>query len=74
MDLQNIEWLIADGGDIAVGSIGPVECAASAANSNECLALLARREGESVSALLERLDAAIGKAQEGGPIVDEINR
>lgn len=71
--MKNIEALIDDGGDITVGPIGAIECAASAADGHNALALLVRREGETLAALLKRLDKAIAKFNETGETIDEIN-
>ncbi len=73
MKLQNIEYLIDGNGDVIIGRLGPIRCAATAADQNEQLAALVRRPNESLAQLLERLDAAIGKALEDGQCIDEIN-
>ncbi|WP_200960120.1 hypothetical protein [Pelomonas sp. Root1217] len=57
--MKAIEELIEDGGEITLGAIGDVECAATAADGSNALALLVRREGETLNALLKRLDRAI---------------
>jgi len=59
---ENIEALIDGIGDITVGSIGPIRCAATAADNDQCLAMLVRRPRESLLDLLRRLDAAIASA------------
>jgi hypothetical protein len=71
--VKNIEALIDDGGDITVGPIGPIECAATAADGHNALAMLVRRNGETLSALLKRLDKAVAKFYETGEPTDEIN-
>jgi hypothetical protein len=71
--MKNIDALIADGGDITVGPVGSVECAATAADAHNCLAILIRRENETVIALLRLLDKAIGLAMDGGDVIDEVN-
>jgi hypothetical protein len=71
--MKNIEALIDDGGEITVGAIGPIECAATAADGHNALAMLVRREGETLHALLKRLDKAIAKFYEAGEVTDEIN-
>jgi hypothetical protein len=71
--MNNIDELIADGGEITIGSVGSVECAATAADEHNLLATLIRRENETVIDLLGRLDTAIGLAMDGGNIIDEIN-
>ncbi len=72
-NLKNIEYLIDGNGDITIGSIGPIPCAATAADEHQQLAALVRRPGESVQELLLRLDAAIGRAWEDDVFIDEIN-
>ena len=71
--MKNIEALIADGGDITIGAIYPIECAATAADNHSTVAMLVRRENETLNALLKRLDKAIGKFYDNDEIVDEIN-
>lgn len=71
--LDNIESLIDGGGDITIGAVGSIRCAATAADEDQCLAMLARQPGESLSELLQRLDAAIADAYENNIYVDEIN-
>lgn len=71
--LANIEFLIDGNGDITLGAVGPVRCAATAADEDQCLAMLVRRPGESLAELLQRLDAAIGDAYENSIFIDEVN-
>lgn len=72
-NLQNINWLVMNGGDVSLGRVGPVPCAATASDEHQCLAMLARKPGESLSGLLSRLDAAIQSALENEEFTDEIN-
>jgi ribosome assembly protein YihI (activator of Der GTPase) len=71
--MKNIEALIADGGDITLGALPPHECAATAADGSNTLAMLVRREGESLNVLLKRLDKAIGLAWSEDLFIDEVN-
>lgn len=71
--MKNIETPIEDGGDITVGAIGPIECAATAADGHNALAMLVRRDGETLNALLRRLDRAIARYYDTGETTDEIN-
>jgi len=71
--MKNIEALIDDGGDVTVGHIDGVGCVASAADAHNALAMLARRDGETLNALLQRLDLAIARYYEDGEVTDEIN-
>ena len=73
MTLENIESLIDGNGEITIGSIGPIRCAATAADEDQCLAMLVRRRGESLMQLLSRLDAAIENAYENQIFEDKIN-
>jgi ribosome assembly protein YihI (activator of Der GTPase) len=70
---KNIEALIGEGGEITLGALAPHECAATAADGSNCLAMLVRRNGESLNALLKRLDKAIGLAWSDDMFVDEVN-
>jgi len=71
--MKNIEALIADGGDITLGRIGSIECAVTAADDHNALAMLVRRDGETLNALLKRLDRAIARYYDDGETIDEIN-
>lgn len=68
-----IEALIEDGGDITIGALPPHACVATAADGSNCLAMLVRRDGESLNILLKRLDKAIGLAWSNETFVDEVN-
>ena len=70
---ENIEWLVDGEGDITIGPVGPIRCAATAANEDQSLAMLVRRDGETLFQLMARLDAAIAKALEEDVFIDEIN-
>lgn len=72
MHLPNIESLIEDG-EITVGVILPVGCVAIANDGHNALAMLKRRNGETLQKLLIRLDQAIAKAENEGEYTDEIN-
>lgn len=71
--MKHIEALIDEGGEITIGAIGSIECAATAADHSNALAMLVRREGETLGALLKRLDKAVAKFNETGETTDEIN-
>jgi hypothetical protein len=71
---EHLEYLINGEGDITIGRAGPVRCAATAATEDQCLAMLVRRDGETLLQLLTRLDAAIDKALEEQIYVDEVNK
>ncbi len=71
--LPNIADLIDSGGQISIGGIGPIKCAAVASDEDICYAMLQRRPGETLQQLLERLDAAIDTAITTEDTIDEIN-
>lgn len=70
---KNIDALVKSGGEVTIGRIGPVRCAATAADEDQSLAMLARQPEESLEELLDRLDRAIVKAWDEGDYTDEIN-
>jgi len=70
----HIEELIECDGNISIGRIEPVTCAAVASDEHNMLAALVRRGGESFLALLARLDQAIDAAMNHETFTDEINR
>lgn len=72
MHLPNIESLI-EFGEITVGVIRPIGCVAIANDGHNALAMLRRRNGETLQQLLIRLDQAIAKAEDDGEFTDEIN-
>lgn len=72
--MKNIEALIEDGGEITLGAGDANECWATANDGHNCLAMLVRRDGESLNALLKRLDKAIAKSRDSGDVIDEVNR
>ena len=71
--MKNIEALIDDGGEITLGHLHGFGCTATAADQHNALAMLARRDGETLNALLRRLDKAIGRYYDSGETTDEIN-
>ena len=70
--LSNIAELVRHG-QITIGVIRPMGCAAVANDAHQSLAMLVRRKGESLPQLLERLDLAVGKALHEEIYTDEIN-
>ena len=56
-----------------LGRVAPIEGAAVAVNDQKLITTLVRRDDESVHALLQRLDDAIGKALHQGIVTNEIN-
>jgi len=73
-EFSNIAALIERGGEITLGHLDAInKCVAAASDEAQCLALLVRRKGESLDALLQRLDAAINDAYANERFVDEVN-
>ena len=70
---NNIDALVQSGGEVTIGRIGPVRCAATAADEDQSLAMLVRQHEESLEELLDRLDRAIVKAWDEEEYIDEIN-
>jgi hypothetical protein len=71
--MRNIAALIDDGGNISIGAVDPIDCAATAADHHNTLVMLARRDGETLAALLKRLDKSLGRYYETGETIDEVN-
>lgn len=71
--MRNIEALIDEGGDISIGPVPPFDSVAAACDGSNCLAMLVRRDGESLGTLLQRLDKAIGLAWSDDLFTDEVN-
>jgi hypothetical protein len=65
--------LASPGGHIMLGRVAPIEGAAVAVNDQQLITTLVRGDDESVHALLQRLDDAIGKALHQGIVTNEIN-
>jgi len=72
--LTNIAALVERDGEITVGHLDAIgKCVATATDGAQCLAMLVRRKGESLQALLKRPDAAIHDAYEHERFIDEVN-
>ena len=72
--LNNIVALVEGGGEITLGHLDAIgKCIATATDDAQCLAMLVRRKGESLDALLQRLDAAIADAYNKDHFTDEVN-
>lgn len=74
LDLPNIEELLIGEGSIDIGYKHPIGAVAVATDGHLALAMLRRRDTESLADTLLRLDAAIEAAIENGEFTDEINR
>lgn len=59
-------------GQITIGEIPPIRRAALAAQGKKPRVALVGRDGESIAQLLERLDAALGKAMAEDTVIDEV--
>ncbi|MFL5336732.1 MAG: hypothetical protein ACJ8H8_27045 [Geminicoccaceae bacterium] len=72
--MTNIAALVEGGGEITLGHLDAIgKCVATATDDAQCLAMLVRHKGESLDALLRRLDAAILDAYDNEHFTDEIN-
>ena len=71
--LPNIECLIDGDSEITLGPAAGFACTATACEEDRPLAMLVRRNGETLDQLLVRLDHAIEKAIEESIVIDEIN-
>ena len=59
-------------GQITLGEIPPIRRAALAAQGKKVRVALVGRDGETIAQLLERLDAALGKAMAEDTVLDEV--
>jgi hypothetical protein len=72
--MGNIAALVEGGGEITLGRLDAIgKCVATASDDAQCLAMLVQRKGETLEALLQRLDAAINDAYENELFIDEVN-
>lgn len=60
-------------GEVSIGEVGPIPCAAVASDPCTTLAALQRRKDEGLMHLPERLEIAVSRALEYEKYVDEIN-
>jgi hypothetical protein len=72
LPLPHIEELI-EFGEITLGNKYPIGGVAIACDEHNALAMLVRRDGETLAQLLSRLDQAIAKALDEDIFTDEIN-
>ena len=72
LPLPHIEELI-EFGEITVGNKYPIGGVAVASDEHNALAMLVRRDGETLAQLLSRLDEAVAKAFDEDIYTDEIN-
>jgi hypothetical protein len=69
----HIKALVKSGGHITLGRMAPLDGVAVAGDEHNLYAALRRRPDETIPALLQRLNQAIGLAQSGGTRTNEIN-
>jgi hypothetical protein len=72
-NLPHLDELVTHG-EFTIAVVQPSGCVAVASDEQSTLAMLQRREGESLFQLLARLDQAIARAKNEGAHTDEINR
>ena len=70
---KNIDALIEEGGEITLARLPPFDCVATAEDGSNCLAMLVRRDGETLNQLMRRLDRAIHLAWTEDWFTDEVN-
>jgi len=59
-------------GQITIGEIPPIRRAALAAQGKKARGALVSKDAETITQLLERLDAALGKAMAEDTVIDEV--
>ena len=70
---HNIEAFVdSTRGQITIGEIPPIRSAVLAAVGKKVRVALLRREKETVSELLQRLDVALGQALSSNTVIDEV--
>jgi hypothetical protein len=73
IDLKNIQAFLENTrGQITIGEIPPIRRAVLAAEGKRPRVALVARDQETVSTLLQRLDAALGKTMLDHTVVDEV--
>ena len=68
-----LQGLIDADGSFVIGRVDPIPCAAIASDDHVMYAAPVRRDGETLTQLLDRLDAALAKAFATDDYTDEIN-
>jgi hypothetical protein len=59
-------------GQITIGEIPPIRRAALAAQGKKARVALVSKDAETIAQLLERLDAALGKAMAEDTVIDQV--
>ncbi len=71
--LDNLQAFLDDTrGQITIGEIPPIRRAALAAEGKKARVALVCRDDETISELLQRLDASLGKAMAENTVIDEV--
>ncbi len=71
--LSNIQsFLDKTRGQITIGEIPPIRRAALAAQGKKARVALVAQDAETIDQLLQRLDAALGKAMAEDTVIDEV--
>ena len=72
--LATLEWFVMSaGGQVTLGHVPPVGCAAIAHDGEHTRVALKRQGGENLTRLLLRFDEALVRALDHNTVVDEIN-
>ena len=69
----HLDVLMEAGGQITLGRMAPLDGVAVAADDHNLYAVLRRKPEETFTEFLQRLDEAVGIAQNGGPRANEID-
>lgn len=69
--MKSIEELLQDGGSVSIQPLDDFPCVACAADFHNTIALLVRRNGESLTTLLKRLDKAVARYYSDTVVTDE---
>jgi hypothetical protein len=72
--LATLEWFVINGGgQVTLGAVAPIGCAAIAHDGKNTRVALKRQSGENLMRLLLRFDEALVQALDHNIVVDEIN-
>jgi hypothetical protein len=72
--LATLEWFVMSaGGQVTLGAVPPIRCAAIAHDGEHTRVALKRQNGENLMRLLLRFDEALVRALDHNAVVDEIN-
>ncbi len=69
--MRNIDELLQYGGSVSIEPLDDIPCVACAADVHNTVALLVRHDGESLTALLKRLDKAVARYYSDTVVTDE---